>query len=81
VNPHAPDQPFFKEFVVQLPAPVEHVNRVLLEEHGILGGYDLGQDYAHLGQHMLVAVTEMNTRADIDRLVDALEVLRPGANG
>jgi glycine dehydrogenase subunit 1 len=43
-----------------------------LREQGIIGGYDLGTDYPHLANHMLIAVTEMNTRASIDRLVGAL---------
>ncbi len=72
VNPQAPDKPFFKEFVVRLPKPVDQVNRVLLEEFGIIGGYDLGRDDPALRAHMLLAVTEMNTRPAIDRLVEAL---------
>ncbi len=72
VNPQAPDKPFFKEFVVRLPKPVAPVNRVLLEDFGIIGGYDLGQDNPQLDSHVLIAVTEMNTRAEIDGLVDAL---------
>ncbi|MCZ7553007.1 MAG: hypothetical protein M5U05_10555 [Anaerolineales bacterium] len=43
----------------------------LLDE-GILGGYDLGNDYPELANHMLIAVTEMNSRDDIDLLVDVL---------
>jgi glycine dehydrogenase subunit 1 len=70
VNPQA--RPFFKEFVVRLPRPVAEVNKHLRERHGILGGYDLGRDYPHLQEHMLIAVTELNTRASIDRLVQAL---------
>lgn len=72
VNPQAPNQPFFKEFSVLLPRPVEEVNRILLEEYGIIGGFDLGSDYPGLERHMLIAVTEMKTRAAIDQLVDAL---------
>jgi glycine dehydrogenase subunit 1 len=72
INPQAPDQPFFKEFVVRLPRPAAAVNRRLREEFGIIGGYDLGRDYPHLQQHMLLAVTELHTRAAIDRLVAAL---------
>ena len=45
---------------------------MLRERHGIIGGYDLGGDYPHLTGHMLLAVTELNTRAAIDRLVGAL---------
>jgi glycine dehydrogenase subunit 1 len=72
VNPQAPAQPFFKEFVVRGPAPVAEINARLYEQFGIVGGYDLGIDYPHLKDHMLIAVTEMNTRAAIDRLVMAL---------
>jgi len=61
--------PFFNEFVVRCPAPVSEINEHLLS-HGILGGYDLGQDYPELQDHMLIAVTEMVTKEDIDDLVD-----------
>lgn len=67
------DKPFFKEFVVKCPAPVAEINQYLLEEWEIIGGYDLGRDYPHLADHMLVAVTEVNTREEIDDLVAALE--------
>jgi len=36
--------PFFHEFVLRCPQPAAEINEHLLE-HGILGGYDLGQDY------------------------------------
>ena len=71
VNLQTPTAPFFKEFVVRLPRPCAEVN-ARLREQGIIGGYDLGTDYPHLANHMLIAVTEMNTRASIDRLVGAL---------
>ena len=72
VNPQAPTKPYFKEFVVRLPGPADEINAHLLKQHGIIGGYDLGRDAVHLKNHMLVAVTEVNTRASIDRLVSAL---------
>jgi glycine dehydrogenase subunit 1 len=62
---------FFNEFVVTCPRPVAEINAALREE-GIIGGYDLSRDYPHLGNAMLVAVTEMNTRAQIDAFVRAL---------
>ena len=65
------DTPFFHEFSVCCPRPVSEVNNHLLE-HGFIGGYDLGQDYPSLKDHMLVAVTEMNTREEIEALVSAL---------
>jgi len=63
--------PFFHEFALCVNRPVEEVNAYLLEQ-GILGGYDLGQDYPALKDHMLIAVTEMNTREEIDMLVEVL---------
>ena len=62
---------FFHEFVLECPEPVEEINAHLLE-HGIVGGYDLGQDYPSLKNHMLLAVTEMNTKEEIDALVKVL---------
>ncbi len=63
--------PFFNEFVIETPGPVAEINEHLLE-HDILGGYDLSQDYPALKNHMLLAVTEMNSRDEIDLLVDVL---------
>ena len=68
----ASNQPFFHEFVLRCPQPVAEINEHLLE-HGILGGYDLGQDYPALKDHMLIAVTEMNSKEEIDLLVDVLQ--------
>jgi glycine dehydrogenase subunit 1 len=65
-------QPFFHEFALCVGRPVEEVNAHLLE-HGILGGYDLGNDYPSLKNHMLVAVTEMNSKEEIDLLVEVLK--------
>jgi glycine dehydrogenase subunit 1 len=65
-------KPFFKEFVVHCPAPVKDINDYLLEEWGILGGYDLGRDYPQLEKHMLLCVTEVISRQEIETLVEAL---------
>ena len=70
-------QPFFNEFVVKCPKSVGAVNVHLLDERGIIGGYDLGQEYPHLKNHMLVAVTEMNSKEHIDEFVAALGELSP----
>jgi glycine dehydrogenase subunit 1 len=67
----ASEGPFFNEFRVACPKPVALVNAVL-RDRGILGGYDLQADYPHLRNEMLVCVTEMNTRQQLDRLVAAL---------
>jgi glycine dehydrogenase subunit 1 len=69
--------PFFNEFIVRCPAQVDEINTHLLD-HGILGGYDLGQDYPELKNHMLIAVTEMNSREEIDLLVDVLSEVNHG---
>jgi glycine dehydrogenase subunit 1 len=66
------ETPFFNEFVLRCPLPVQEINAKLYD-YGILGGFDLGQAYPGLEDHMLVAVTEMNSCAEIDALVDALE--------
>jgi glycine dehydrogenase subunit 1 len=79
VNPQAPAKPFFKEFVVELPVPAASANRFLRDEHGIVGGYDLAADFPDLDRHLLIAVTETVSRADIDRLVSALEELVGGS--
>ncbi len=70
------DRPFFHEFVVKCPAPVAEINRHLLDEWGIVGGYDLGRDYPHLKDHMLIAVTEMDMREDIEDLAEGLASAR-----
>ncbi|WP_040950795.1 aminomethyl-transferring glycine dehydrogenase subunit GcvPA [Gorillibacterium massiliense] len=66
--------PFFNEFVLKLPEKVDvgRVNRELLQM-GFIGGYDLGADYPELKGHLLVAVTERRTKAEIDRFIKRLE--------
>jgi glycine dehydrogenase subunit 1 len=51
---------------------VAEINTHLLE-HNIIGGYDLGKDYPTLKDHMLIAVTEMNSKEEIDMLVEVLK--------
>jgi glycine dehydrogenase subunit 1 len=66
------DQLFFNEFVVQCPKPASEINAGLLE-YGILGGYDLGESYGPPMENLLlVAVTEMNAREDIETFAEAL---------
>jgi glycine dehydrogenase subunit 1 len=64
-------EPFFHEFALCVNQPAAEVNAHLLA-HDILGGYDLGQDYPALKNHLLIAVTEMNTKEEIDMLVEVL---------
>ncbi len=65
----------FKEFVVDFTAAgrtVAEVNRALLDR-GIFGGKDLSAEFPELGECALYCVTEVHTKADIDRLAEALE--------
>jgi glycine dehydrogenase subunit 1 len=71
--------PCFKEFVVDFGdsgRTVAEINRDL-RGRGIFGGLDLSGEYPELGQSALYCVTEVHTKADIDRLAEELaEVLR-----
>lgn len=67
--------PFFNEFVVRCPKPVSEVNEALLEK-GILGGYDLEKHYPNAKNQMLICVTELNDRSQIERLVSAMKEIK-----
>ncbi len=75
--------PFFNEFVVQCPASVASINAALLDAKPtpILGGYDLGRDFDGWADRMLVAVTEMNSRTEIDAFVAALAAISTQKRG
>lgn len=65
---------FFKEFVVDFNGSgksVHEINQALLAE-GIFGGKDLSEDFPDFGQSALYCVTEVHSKSDIDRLIDAL---------
>ena len=62
---------FFREFVVQCPAPPSEVNRRLVD-HKIIGGLDVSDQ---VPDGMLLCCTEVNTRQEIDSLVDALALI------
>jgi glycine dehydrogenase subunit 1 len=62
------DELFFHEFVVNTPRPPTAINRALIER-GIIGGLDVSDLLRH---RMLLCVTEMNSRAEIDALVEGL---------
>lgn len=66
------NQPFFHEFVVECPQSADKINETLLDNE-ILGGYELGKVYPKLQNNMLLAVTELNSKEEIDYLVSCLE--------
>lgn len=70
-------QNFFNEFLVKCPQPAQEISDGLLE-HNLLAGYAVGKDYPGLENHLLIAVTEMNTKDDIDWLVSGLEEVTNG---
>ncbi len=72
------DKPFFNEFVVQCPRSVAEINEYLLDKWGIIGGYDLQEAYPQRKNQMLIAVTEMNSREEIDILATALAEVNHG---
>ena len=66
--------PHFKEFVVNFDGTgksVAGINDALLR-HRIFGGKDLTSEFPELGESALFCVTEVHTKEDLDRLVDAL---------
>ena len=63
---------FFQEFVVQCPASPAEINKKLMDRN-ILGGLDVSEK---IPNGMLLCVTEMNSKEDIDALVAALSEIK-----
>ena len=61
-------QPFFKEFVVRCPIAPPQINQALFKER-IIGGLDISH---MIDNSMLLCVTEMNSKQEIDKLVKIL---------
>ena len=67
-------RPHFTEFVVNFDGTQKtaaEVNQALLEKD-IFGGKDLSIEFPSLGQCIMVCVSEVHSRADLDRLAAAL---------
>ncbi|MCF8069432.1 MAG: aminomethyl-transferring glycine dehydrogenase subunit GcvPA [Desulfobacterales bacterium] len=68
---------FFKEFVVDFTKTgktVSEINKSLLKKN-IIGGYELSKADIELKDCMLVCVTEIHTKADIDKFVNAVKAV------
>ncbi|TDL82331.1 aminomethyl-transferring glycine dehydrogenase subunit GcvPA [Peribacillus frigoritolerans] len=61
----------FNEFVIKLNKPIKEINAKLIQKN-IIGGFDLGTVYPEFENHMLVAVTELRTKEEIDLFVKEL---------
>jgi glycine dehydrogenase subunit 1 len=64
----APARPFFNEFVVRGPLSPAEMNARLLER-GIIGGLDVSR---WVPDGLLLCATELNTKAEMDAVVEAL---------
>jgi glycine dehydrogenase subunit 1 len=67
--------PRFNEFVVRAPVGAKQLLSRLASERNITGGLALSRYYPDRPNEFLVCVTEMNSRADIDVLLDGLASL------
>lgn len=63
--------PFFNEFCVKFEQPVEKV-RDRIARADILGGIEMRKWYPEYNNSLMFAVTEVNTKAECDKLVDAV---------
>ncbi|HHC9971696.1 TPA: aminomethyl-transferring glycine dehydrogenase subunit GcvPA [Staphylococcus aureus] len=64
----------FNEFVVKFDKPIQQVNEELVK-YNIIGGFDLGVVSDDFKNHMLIAVTELRTKDEIDTFVEKAGVL------
>lgn len=62
---------FFNEFTFGTPVPAAKIETALLEA-GIIAGYDLANVDESLANSMLVATTELTSRAGIERFVEVV---------
>lgn len=67
--------PTFNEFVVRAPKNAEEILEGLRTENDIVGGLALSKYYTENDRDFLVCVTETNTKAQIDSLVEGLRNL------
>ncbi len=68
---------YFHEAVICLDQPVAPVLEAL-SAHGILGGYDLSDDYPELGNAMLVCATDARSEQEIETYVTCMRDVLAG---
>ncbi|MCL2689446.1 MAG: aminomethyl-transferring glycine dehydrogenase subunit GcvPA [Chitinispirillia bacterium] len=68
------DLPIFNEFSIELPVSASECVKKMLDA-GFAAGIPLGQFYQGMEKHLLVTVTEKNTKEQIDDFVRNLEVI------
>lgn len=67
-------KPFYNEFVVKCPNSKKILSE--LQSKGIVAGIDLGKYFKELENHLLVCVTEMNSKKQVDEFIEALKAAK-----
>lgn len=62
---------FYNEFIIKVDDSKKMLNELIKSD--ILGGIDLGKYYDELKNHILICVTEMNSKEDIDLLIEKIK--------
>jgi glycine dehydrogenase subunit 1 len=73
-----PGAPHFHEAALRLPIPAAEFLARLRDEHGIVGGYDLGRIAPELADCVLVCATEMNSPANVNAYIAAAQAVLAG---
>lgn len=66
--------PTFNEFVIEVDKNPDELLKAMSEKE-IWGGIALKRFYPYLDRHIILCVTEMNTKAELDKLVEAMSTL------
>lgn len=71
-------QPFLNEFLLTLPCPADDFLS-FMQKHGILAGINIGNDFPELDfpdlkNCVLVCVTEMNSKEDLEHYIDSAKL-------
>ncbi len=65
---------YFNELIIEFPNRDKLLNILKkMEEKNIIGGFDLFQFYPELNKHLLICITEMHNKNDIDTLIGELK--------